>query len=64
MRKPKLSKADVTVIVLALVGALLQVIEVPHARGVGIYLFIAAFIGTTYRIWKKAKSEKKEVFFP
>ena len=63
MRKLTLSKGNVSVIVVALVGALLQFTGNPHARGVGIYLFIAAFIGGTYQVWKKAKSEKKEVVF-
>ena len=63
MRKPKLSKGDLIVIMLALIGVLLQLIGVPYARGVGIYLFIIAFIAGTYQIWKKAKSEKKEVVF-
>ena len=62
MRKPKLSKGNLIVIMLALIGVLLQLIEVPYARGMGIYLFIFAFIAGTYQIWKKAKSEKKEVF--
>lgn len=63
MRKPRITKGDAAVIVMALIGVLLQVPRIPHVRGVGIYLLIAAFIIGAYRIYKKARAEGKEVVF-
>ena len=61
MRKPRITRGDVAVIVAALIGILLQVPRIPYARGVGIYLLVAAFIGGIYQAWKRAKTEKKEM---
>ena len=61
--RTKITRADITNIGSAVVGAILWNTGTPTVQTIGGYLFAGSAIIGLYRIYKKAKAEKKEMLF-
>ncbi|UCE16445.1 MAG: hypothetical protein JSV12_02185 [Candidatus Bathyarchaeota archaeon] len=59
----KITKADIAILGTMVGGVPLVYTKIPIVQRVGGFLFTGAFIIGMYRIYRKAKAEKKEVFF-
>jgi len=58
----KITKVYIANLGSAVVGVLLANTRIPIVQRVGVYLLVGSSFIALYRIYKKAKAEKKEVF--